>query len=83
MATFNNPATWIFKSLVVQWLKYPNVTAHVTETALYIAANLPVFNHFFNGVGRTLNNFSRSNAVDNSLVEPPDNSRHVYRAADF
>lgn len=42
---------------------------------------LPVFNHFFDGVGRTLDNFSCSYAVNNSLVEPPDNTRHVPSAA--
>lgn len=41
-----------------------------------MANQLPVFNHLFHGVGRTLDNFSRSNPVDNSLVESPDNSRH-------
>lgn len=44
---------------------------------------LPVFYHLFDGVGRTLDNFSCSNPVDNSLVQPPDNSCHVHKAADL
>lgn len=42
-----------------------------------VADQLPVLYQLFDGVGRTLDNFPCSDAVDNSLVEPSDDSRHV------
>jgi len=38
---------------------------------------LPVFNQLLDCVGGTLDDFSCGDAVHNSLVKPPDDSRHV------
>lgn len=69
-------------SSLMPHVKYPTLTDVIKRKEPHLASHLPVFNQLLNGIGRALNNFSCGNAVDNSLVEPPDDTCHVHSDTD-